>query len=322
MKLNKFVDSLSIKTGLLATLALGGCIATAMPYMRAETAQRIAAPVWMIKRNIESAPYILRSYERIHDRGGLANLYISGDGSEFTSPEEWENNPTPKNPVALHLASKDHAKNVIYLARPCQYTEQNPQTISKKQDCNESSWKENRFSQDTIDSFKLALDDIARRYDITGFHLIGYSGGGAIATLLASQRRDILSIRTIAGTLDHKAQSNILGTPKLTGSLNPIDITGKITHVPQFHFIGGQDKFVPPAIIHNYVQATPPNNCIQTMLVQEAGYDNGWVEKWPELLKLPVTCYNKNNMVDFSKASETNPLKEQTFITREKPAKP
>ena len=40
---------------------------------------------------------------------------------------------------------------------------------------------------------------------IKGIHLIGYSGGGAIAVLTASRREDVLSVRTIAANLDHSA---------------------------------------------------------------------------------------------------------------------
>ncbi len=301
------------KFGLLAVIVLSGCIATTFPYMRAETAQRIAAPVWMIKRDIPAKPYLLRSYERIHDRGGVANIYIEGDGSEFTSPKEWEGNPTPKNPVALHLASNDRANNVIYLARPCQYTGK----LSDKP-CDSNSWMEGRFSNEIINSFDTALDEIANRYDISAFNLIGYSGGAAIATLLTAQRNDILSIRTVSGTLDHKMQSDLLKSLKLTDSLNPVDIAASIAKTPQYHFIGGQDKFTPPAILHSYIQATPSTNCVQTMLIQEASYDEGWVDKWSELLTLPVKCYRKP-------APETitpPPVKEAIFTVREKPAKP
>ncbi len=312
------------KFGLLAViLLLGGCIATTFPYMRDQTAQRIAAPAWMIKRDIAASPYILRAYERIHNRGGFANIYIEGDGAVFTSPLEWKNNPTPKNPVALHLASKDRAGNVIYIARPCQYN-----GMASGQPCDESAWKENRFSDEVVNSFSIALDDIARRYDINGFHLIGYSGGGAIATLLASKRKDILSIRTIAGILDHKAQSDIIGLQELSGSLNPVDVAALLVKTPQYHFVGGQDKFVPPAVLHSYIQAMPPTNCVQTMLVQEAGYEKGWVDKWPEFLKLPVTCYHggvaMGGFEDIAEedTSATVPKDPAATLLKPKPIKP
>ncbi len=301
-------------TGLLSLAVLSGCIATTLPYMRAETAQRIAAPAWMIKRDISANAFSLRAYERIHDRGGVAHIYIEGDGSEYTSPEEWEGNPTPKNPIALHLASKDNAQNVIYLARPCQYTAMKSSTES----CDEKYWKDSRFSEDVINAYSEALDEIAKRYDITSFHLIGYSGGAALATLIATQRNDILSLRTVSGILNHDTQRSINGLPALTDSLNPANETLSLTKIPQYHFIGGQDEIVPPAVIHSYLQSMPPTNCIQTMLVQEAAYDDGWVNKWPELLKLPVRCYGMHAAPEIDYDPEPLPI----FTTREKPAKP
>ncbi len=318
MKNNKFFDSLSIKAGLLSVLALGGCIATTLPYMRAETAQRIAAPAWMIKRDIAASPYLLRSYERIHNRGGNVNLYIAGDGPIKTSPEEWETNPTPKNPVALHLASKDRSDNVIYIARPCQYTGM----MSKGDVCDSSVWKDERFSPTVIKSFGKALDDIASRYNISGFNLIGYSGGAAIATLLASERNDIISIRTVAGVLDHEAHSTTTNTPRLSGSLNPVKESASLTQTPQYHFIGGQDNYVTPTVLHSYLQAMPPTNCVQTMLVQEAGYEDGWVSKWPDLLDLPVTCYNNTEPQDFAEPAPLKPAQPHALKSFEKPAKP
>ncbi|PCK00521.1 MAG: hypothetical protein COA45_01705 [Zetaproteobacteria bacterium] len=318
MKLNRFIDSLSIKAGLLAALALGGCIATTLPYMRAETAQRIASPAWMIKRDIAAAPYLLRSYERIHDRGGVANLYIAGDGPVNVDAPEGPVDSTPENPVALHLASKDRADNVIFIARPCQYTAM----LSKGDVCDDSISRGKRFSAEVIASFDKALNDIAARYDIRGFNLIGYSGGAAIATLLATKRKDILSIRTVAGILDHEVHSKISGAPVLDGSLNPVKEASALTRVPQYHFIGGQDKYVLPAVLHSYLQAMPPTNCVQTMLVQEASYDTGWVDKWPELLELPVTCYNAAPPSDLGEITPPASPKEPFFTVREKPLKP
>lgn len=306
-------------TGLLSIVVLaGGCIATTSPYMRAETAQRIAAPAWMIKRDITASPFTLRAYERIHNRGGIANLYIEGDGSEYTSPQEWEGNPTPKNPIALHLASKDNSKNVIYIARPCQYTAMTNST----EECDEKHWKDSRYAPEVIGAYTNALDDIIQRYNITAFNLIGYSGGAAIATLLAAERNDILSIRTVAGILDHDAQRSNLNLSLLSDSLHPTDESINLTKIPQYHFIGGQDSIAPPSVTHGYLQSMPPSNCVSTMLVQEAGYEDGWVNKWPELLTLPVRC----NGVPTAQLPEYEPILEEAQMplakTRGKPAKP
>ncbi|MCK5374699.1 MAG: hypothetical protein KAJ40_05400 [Alphaproteobacteria bacterium] len=287
MGFSTFIDSLSVKSGLvasLAILALGGCIGTSYPYMRTETAQRIAAPAWMIKRDISADPFLLRAYERIHDRGGIAHIYIEGESSDALT------DATPFNPVALHLASKDKADNVIYIARPCQYTGM----ISPAKKCDSRYWEAEQFSQTVLESYNKALDDIALRYDIRSFNLIGFSGGATIATLLAAQREDVASLRTVAGILDIEAYAQQSQTTSLDGSVNPVSQITTLAKVPQYHFVGGHDDIVPPAILHSYLQSMPPSTCVQTMLIQEAEHAAGWVDKWPELLELPVSCYEQN----------------------------
>lgn len=304
----------SIKiTGIIAALALGGCITTSLPYMRTETAQRLAAPAWLLKRDITANSYTLRAYERMHERLKPANIYIEGDALQFTSHGEFSLDPTPKNPLALHLASKDDADNVAYLALPCQFTD--------GEECDDKTlWTDGRTSEETLKALNAALDDIARRYDITGFHLIGYDNGGAIATLLAAQRHDILSLRTVAGILDSNTVRTINTLPPLTNGLNPVDVAPSLAHLPQYHFIGGEDTIVPPAIFHSYMQAIPPNTCVQSMLVQEAEHEDGWVNKWPELLKIPVTC-NNGNAVNLPPVEMPTPSAHFTTLP-EKPEKP
>lgn len=282
---------LPIKAAFLTILILGGCIATSLPTLRTETAQRIAAPAWMIKRDIPAAPYLLRAYERIHKRGGIANIYIEGDGINGKYASGKRADFTPVNPVALHLASKDNAENLIYLARPCQFTGR----IAYPHKCENMEWQEERFSQDVINTYNNALDEIRNRYNIRGFHITGYSGGAAIATILAAQRKDILSLRTVAGIMDNQAYTAMNNNfPLSSNALNPVNYASDLVKIPQYHFTGGQDHLVHASILNSYLQALPPTHCVQTLLVQEAEHEAGWVDKWPEILKLPVTCTRGN----------------------------
>lgn len=315
MRVKKHTRRLPLKLGLMASIALGGCLATTPHLMRVETAQRIAAPAWMIKRDIPADPFLLRAYERIHERGRVAHLYIEGDGARLTSPSEWTNDPTPKNPLALHLASKDKADNVLYLARPCQFTG----LIDAAADCSSEFSRSKSFAPEVLNAYNIALDDMARRYNLRGFHLIGYDGGAAIASLLAAQRKDILSLRTVAGVIDHTAQSNALGVEPRGESLDPVDSAPRLAHIPQYHFVGGQDELAPPAVLHSYLQALPPTRCVRTMLVQEAAHEDGWVEKWPELLKEPVNCFNGAPIETFD---DFIPAPAPKTIAPEKPEKP
>lgn len=273
----------------LATSALTGCLNSTIA-MREETAERIAGPAFMVERDIPAQPFLLTAYERVHENGGTANIYIEGDGLAWVSKSRISLDPTPKNPVSLHLASRDKAENVIYLARPCQYSKllDAPETP-----CNSAYWTNKRFAPEVLSAYDAALDNIKARYGISGFNLVGFSGGGAVAAILAGQRNDVLSLRTVAGNLDHRAHSAYHHVTYLDDSLNPPEYAAKLRTVPQYHFLGGRDAIVPPAVLHSYLQALGPSRCVQYELIQDAGHDEGWVNKWPELLaKKPVCTVN------------------------------
>ncbi len=305
------------KLGLLSlTLAtIGACAVT--PVMRDSIAERLASPVWMLERDIPAGSFALKSYERMHERFAPANIYIEGDGfttSDFADFNIESNDPTPRNPVALHLATRDKSENVVYLARPCQYSG----LLDRTKECHSKYWGNERFSPEVLNAYSTALDEIKHRYDIEGFHLTGYGGGGAIAALLAAGRDDILSLRTVAGNLDHFSYTMHHGLAPLEGSLNPIDFTDKLKNIPQYHFIGAQDPIIPPAILHSYLKNMGESNCVRYQMVQEAEHDAGWVDKWPEFLSRNISCRGPVQDVEFAPLDIPEPI----YVPRDTPAKP
>lgn len=60
--------------------------------------------------------------------------------------------------------------------------------------------------------------------------------------------------------------------------------------MPQHHFIGGADSLITPGVYHSFRQEMGPSSCVRYSLVQDADHTRGWVEKWPELLKLEPFC--------------------------------
>jgi pimeloyl-ACP methyl ester carboxylesterase len=286
--MNRF-STFALLVTTFASLTLGGCTATDNPVLRYDVAKRLAMPAWMIERPVQAGSFSLTAFERMHEYNAPANIYIEGDGmvwdySFATNKKTLSNDPTPANPVALHLATRDKAQNVAYLSRPCQYLRS-----AQNDSCDSSYWTDRRFAGEVIDAYNRALDDIARRYDIDGFNLVGFDGGGTLALLLAAQRPDVLSVRTVAGVLDHKVQNRLLEQP-VANTPNPPDFAAKLRGVPQYHFFGGQDNVVQPAVAHSYLQAVGESNCVQSEFIQEAAHEEGWVDKWPELLARPVDC--------------------------------
>ncbi len=277
---------ISVFASLLASLFLLQACSVTGPYDRVETAKRIAGPAFMIHRTIPAGPFLLTAYERIHKRGSVMNLYIEGDGLAWLSRSSPSLDPTPNNPVALNLAALDKAGNVGYLARPCQFSK----LINKQEPCDAAYWTNKRYAPEVIAAYQSALDEIKARYQISGFNLIGFSGGAGIAALVAAERDDIVSLRSVAGNLDHKTHSEFHNVTILEASLNPADFTDQLSDIPQYHFIGGQDKIVPPVIYNSYKAKFKDHSCLQSTVIQDADHDKGWVDKWPELLKLEPKC--------------------------------
>lgn len=254
-----------------------------LPTLRKEAAQRIAMPVFMYHREIKTSLFNLTAYERVHKKGEPATIYIEGSGYPMAFNQSFD--PTPTNPVALRLAAQDPSPNVIYLARPCQYS-----TWDQKEDCPAEYYNDKRFAPEVIQTFNEAIDEAKRFHKIPQIHLVGFNGGGAIATILAAERNDVLSLRTVAGTLDHRVFTDLHHEHPFEGSLNAVDFAPSLMDVPQHHFIGQEDRYVPPAVFHSYAKAMQNSRCLNYTLVKDALPEEGWVEQWAALLKEPVTC--------------------------------
>lgn len=265
--------------------ALSACMTSSIQ-MRQEVARRIASPSWMVERTIPAGQFSLLAYERMHERNAPATIYIEGDGLAWLSKTEKSLDPTPKNPIALHLASRDKAENVGYLARPCQYTG----VTSDEGSCSHKYWGLHKFAPEVILAYDQALDEIKRRYNIEGFNLVGYSGGGTVAALLAAERDDILSLRTVAGNLDHDAHSAHHGVTPLSGSLNPVDYAAALSAVPQVHYVGALDEVVPRRVLESYLAKLASDRCVVVKEVGDADHEAGWVNQWPDLLQIKPAC--------------------------------
>ena len=134
------------------------------------------------------------------------------------------------------------------------------------------------------------LDFLKRRFKTPGFHLIGFSGGGAIVSLLASRRNDILSLRTLSGNLDHVTLNAEKRVSQLTGSLNPIDFAESLKSIPQIHFSGERDKVVPSWVARSFVRRFDGDPCIRSKIVRGVSHLEGWSKIWGKLSVISPLC--------------------------------
>ncbi len=234
-----------------------------------------------------SVPIHYKSIRTANYTANKATIYIEGDGYAYISKSKPSSNPTPKTPVALMLSLTDkNSKAVYYVARPCQYIKD----ALFQERCSKKYWTTHRYSQEIMNSFHHTLNDIKSNTNIKYFDLIGFSGGGNIAGLLAASRDDIASIRTVAGNVDNDFFTKFHKVSPMPYSLNMADYAEQLSSIPQIHFIAEDDKFVPHDIYNNYQQQLPAQACVHHQIVKGTTHLDGWADRWPALLQLTPSC--------------------------------
>jgi len=243
-----------------------------------KNADKIANNADFRKQQIPTSAFILTSYTKIDNGADTLRIYIEGDGFAFTPHRMISSNPTPKDPIALKLAVKDSHTNIAYLARPCQY-------ISEKEEKNykDKYWSDARFSEEVICSMNEAVDQLKNQASAKRIVLIGFSGGAAVAVLVAARRNDVSKIITVAGNLDHAAINTHHNVAQMKDSLNPIYYAKDVSHITQQHFAGADDRIVPVSIIKNFAYASGDTDYKTVTVVEGCSHNKGWVDIWKEL---------------------------------------
>lgn len=84
---------------------------------------------------------------------------------------------------------------------------------------------------------------------MSAIELIGYSGGGVLAALIAARRTDVRRIVTVAANLDLAVWTRTLGVDAMRNSLDPAREADRIEAIPQYHLAGASDEAVPPSVV-------------------------------------------------------------------------
>lgn len=261
--------------------AAGGCASTGPAGDRQGAADRVAAAGNLTKHSIGTKDFTLTAYTRLSRPGADLTVYIEGDGSAWLSPTQLSTDPTPARPLVLQMAALDPGWNVAYLARPGQYP------LGLLPACKPLYWSDRRFSPEVVEAMSEAVDRLRALAGSGRVHLIGYSGGAAIAALIASRRGDVASLRTVAGNLDSEAVNCHHGVSPLTGSLNPAEEAARLGGLPQRHFAGAKDTVVPPFIIRSYLKRAGDPDDRRLVILEDVSHSRGWLERWGELLAIP-----------------------------------
>ena len=206
------------------------------------------------------------------------HVYIEGDGRPWLRGREISTDPTSRQPLALALANID-SENVLYLGRPCYMG------LYGDGLCDQKFWTSARYSPAVVKSMAAALRNITEQFSINRTTLIGYSGGGTLAMLMASdmfsqQIPSLDRVVTIAGNVEVASWTTEHGYLPPTESLDPTKLSFP-SSLPFFHYGGADDKNVPPILLEKFVSAHGG----QYKVLDAVDHSCCWLHHWPELLQ-------------------------------------
>ena len=241
-----------------------------------------AAAVSMRRHEITAGLFRLTTYSRIRDTNKPVTIYIDGDVRGWRPSADPGIDDTPDDYVGLRLATLDPSPNVVFIARPCQFGIDDLL-------CFDKAWEKGAWSQPVFASISRAVDHVAVVFPHPQLNLVGYSGGGAIAAVLASRRRDVMSLRTIAGNLDPDGNGRAHAADPQDDFVDPMGIAPRLALLPQEHFVGDKDVFVPPFLTENFVKAIGVSYCVKVTHLPYATHQTGWQEVWASrVVKTPI----------------------------------
>ena len=253
------------------------CAGCALVQSPVERAYSIAAEAGFVA--VDIADTGLKAFVKTPRSPAAARLtvYIESDGAPWPWPDEPPVDPTPLKPLVVGLAAADPGVAVAYLSRPCQY-------LSDRElaNCDPALWTKGRFRGDAVAATTRAVEVLKQLTGASSVNLVGYSGGGAMAALVAARRGDVKCLVTVASPLDTSAWTDSIGVSRLQGSLNPADFALSLLGVPQTHFRGIRDQTVPPRSAARFLSAVH-----NARVIDRADFDHEccWLRDWPTLYR-------------------------------------
>ena len=249
-------------------LALCGCA------NRTERAVRLAQQHGLVESVVQGTTYRHELFFSA-PRGAMLFVFIEGDGTPWSgNGRKPARDPTPQRALALELALRT-PRSVMYLGRPCYFLARSDSA------CRPGVWTAERYSASIVDSLSQVVNRFVEDHAYRSVILIGYSGGGTLAVLMASNIPSTAAVVTIGANLDVAAWSSWNGYLPLEGSLNPAAQPPLKPNIRQWHLVGGRDLIVPESVSRRYLGTLHPD---QTWRFPAFDHACCWVEQWPTLL--------------------------------------
>ena len=190
-----------------------------------------------IRNKPNDLPMVLLRSPKSSTANRPLHIYIEGDGLPWRTLTQISDDPTPRHPVAMELMQYDSGPS-LYLGRPCYFG------LQKIQPCNANYWTSARYSEKVVETLNHAIQEALNAESHQEAVLIGYSGGGSLAILLANRNSRIKGALLIAPNFDTAVWTQNHGFTPLYDSINPAQ-EKKPRPYPEIYWFGAADKNVP-----------------------------------------------------------------------------
>lgn len=236
-----------------------------------------AATYGFSRHQLQSGPFLLTVFKN----GPLCNnnrqhIYIGGDGNAWVDQSHVALNPTPSQLLVVDLMHQDEMSSLV-LGRPCYHGQH------QAAQCTPLYWTHWRYSSPVVQSMVEAINQQLKPYPECRVSLIGYSGGGALAMLLASRVDLTDEVVTISGNLDITAWADYHDYSQLQGSLNPAEQPPLPATITQIHLIGEFDDNIPLSIVQ---PALDKQHNPLVLTIPEFNHNCCWRSVWRDILQL------------------------------------
>jgi len=174
LKITRVLSLSKIALAIICLLLVLGCATPSEKFI--DTAKQFGFEL----QEIEGKPYRHRVFvnSKAKQTQNIKELhvYLDGDGTPWQTGTQIAADPTPRNPLILEMIRLDQAPAIL-LGRPCYYG------LNVSQLCDNTLWTSHRYARAVVDSMLTALKGWTATKNIDRLVLIGFSGGGALATL-------------------------------------------------------------------------------------------------------------------------------------------
>ncbi|WP_129641391.1 alpha/beta fold hydrolase [Peristeroidobacter agariperforans] len=256
-----------------ALLLLGGCTSAGQRLDR-RAQQAGLEIVHVTAGEFPSIVYLKRGAAADHARQPLT-IFLESDGIPWLGRAP-SDDPTTRQPVALEMLMRSAAP-AAYVTRPCY-------NGLRSDKCNVELWTGARYSADVVDSMVATVREAQRRVGAEQVALVGYSGGGSLAVLIAERLENVFSVVTVAANLDTDAWTEHHRYLRLSQSLNPA-LSDQPHPWPELHLRGANDRVVPLATIERYFLRYPR---AQQRTIEGFDHVCCWVRDWPTISAIPT----------------------------------